>query len=127
LHLRNELGLPGAANCNSHWPSTWPDRVFTPLGDTGVDRPLALISGALMSYERDLDESPDALSLREQVVLEFCAEGLGDSEIAVRLQMSRREVSIIRGRAATKLVARIASAHPFHIREVVLASPLDSE
>jgi len=77
-----------------------------------------------MSYEREPDESADALSLREQAVLEYCAEGIGDNEIAVRLQMSRREVAIIRDHAATKLMARIASAHPFRIREVMLARPL---
>jgi DNA-binding NarL/FixJ family response regulator len=80
-----------------------------------------------MPYERDLDESPDALNLREQAVLEFCAEGLGENEISIRLQMSRREVAIIRDHAATKLVARISSAHPFHIREVMFARPLDPE
>jgi hypothetical protein len=32
----------------------------------------------------------------------------------------------IRRYTAAKLAVRIASAHPFHIREVVLARPLDS-
>jgi DNA-binding CsgD family transcriptional regulator len=71
------------------------------------------------------DSPPDTLSPRERAMLEFCAEGLSDREIAARLRMSRREISAIRGRAAAKLSGRIASAHPFQISEVVLDRSLD--
>jgi DNA-binding CsgD family transcriptional regulator len=60
------------------------------------------------------------LSLRERAFLEYCAEGLIDPEIAVRLQMSCQEIFAIRVNAAAKLAARVATAHPFQIREVVL-------
>lgn len=79
-----------------------------------------------MSPERDSGSSPGKLSLRERAVLEYFAEGLGDREISVRLRVSQREISAIRRHAATKLAARIASAHPFQIREVVIAHSLDS-
>jgi DNA-binding CsgD family transcriptional regulator len=72
-----------------------------------------------MSHEKS---SPSgALNLRELAFLEYRAEGLSDREIAVRLQISPRETSAIRGRAATKLAARVATSHPFQIHEVVLA------
>jgi DNA-binding NarL/FixJ family response regulator len=69
---------------------------------------------------------PNALSLQERTILELCADGFNDGEVAARLQLSRRAVSEIRRDTAAKLAVRIASAHPFHIREVVLARPLDS-
>lgn len=72
-----------------------------------------------MSHEKG--SHTGSLSLRERAFLEYCAEGLSDREIAVRLHISYREVSAIRGRAVTKLSARVATAHPFQIREVVLA------
>jgi len=108
-------------------------RFFGPMGSsphpgaTGVDRPLAGVSGARMSYAQNSDSSPDSLSPREQAILEFYAEGFGDSEIAARLGIGRRAISTLRAGAATKLAGRIASAHPFQIREVVLARSLDFE
>jgi DNA-binding NarL/FixJ family response regulator len=80
-----------------------------------------------MSYAQNSNSSPDTLSPREQAILEFYAEGFGDSEISARLGIGRREISTLRAGAAAKLSVRIASAHPFQIREVVLAQPLDCE
>jgi DNA-binding CsgD family transcriptional regulator len=79
-----------------------------------------------MSYERDLDTSPGTLSRRERAILEYCAEGLNDQEIAIQLRMDFREISSLRRQAAAKLAARISSAHPFQIHEVVLAGSLES-
>ena len=78
-----------------------------------------------MWYRQDSESSPDTLSPSERAMLEFCAEGLSDREIGARLRMSPREISAIRQHAATKLSSRIASAHPFQIREVVLHRSLD--
>jgi DNA-binding NarL/FixJ family response regulator len=69
---------------------------------------------------------PDALSLQERTILELCAAGFNDCEVAARLHVSRLAVSEIRRDTAERLAVRIASAHPFHIREVVLARHLDS-
>jgi len=77
-----------------------------------------------MSYERGSDPSPGALSRRERAILEFCAEGLSDREIASQLRMDVIEISTLRRQAAAKLAARIGSAHPFQIHEVVLAGSL---
>jgi DNA-binding NarL/FixJ family response regulator len=93
--------------------------VFTLLEGQSVDRLPARVSRARMSHEKG--SHTGSLSLRERAFLEYCAEGLSDREIAVRLHISHREVSAIRGRAGTKLAARVAPAHPFQIREVVLA------
>jgi DNA-binding CsgD family transcriptional regulator len=79
-----------------------------------------------MPFEQHSDSSSDKLNLRERAILEYFAEGLGDSEIALRFRVSRSEISVIRRRAAMKLAARIASEHPFHIREVVISQPLES-
>lgn len=87
---------------------------------------MAEVSGARMPHKRDLDSSPDTLGPQERAILEYSAEGLGDSEIAVRLQLSRRVITVIRNRVATKLAARISTAHPFRIGEVVLSRSLDS-
>jgi DNA-binding NarL/FixJ family response regulator len=78
-----------------------------------------------MSHVQDSDSPPETLSSRELAVLEYCAEGLIDSEIAARLGMSQRKISAVRARAAAKLTARIGTAHPFRIHEVVLARSLD--
>ena len=80
-----------------------------------------------MSYERDSDSSPGTLSRRERAILEYCAEGLNDQEIAIQLRVSLQEISIIRRQAAAKLAARISSAHPFRIHEVVLAGSPEPE
>lgn len=93
--------------------------VFTLVDGHSVDRIPARVSRAHMSHEKG--SHTGSLSLRERAFLEYCAEGLSDREIAVRLHISYREVSAIRGRAVTKLSARVATAHPFQIREVVLA------
>jgi DNA-binding CsgD family transcriptional regulator len=79
-----------------------------------------------MSYERGSDPSPGALSRRERAILEFCAEGLSDREIAGQLRVDVMEVSALRRQAAAKLAARIDSAHPFQIHEVVLSGSLRS-
>jgi DNA-binding NarL/FixJ family response regulator len=71
-----------------------------------------------MPYERDLPLG--SLNPSERAVLEYCAEGLSVSEIAVRLRALPQEVSAIRREAASKLTMRISSAHPFQIRELVL-------
>jgi DNA-binding CsgD family transcriptional regulator len=71
-----------------------------------------------MSHEKG--SHTGTLSLRERAFLEYCAEGLSDVEIAVRLQMSCQEVADTRVNAAAKLAGRVATAHPFRIREVVL-------
>ena len=92
----------------------------------GVDRYIARVSGAHLSQEQDSNSSPDTLDQEERAILEYSAEGLGDSEIAVRLQLSRRVIAVIRDRVATKLAARISTAHPFRIGEVVLSRSLDS-
>jgi DNA-binding NarL/FixJ family response regulator len=73
-----------------------------------------------MSPQPDSDSLPGTLSLSERAMLEFCAAGLGDGEIAARLHVTSRAVSVIRSQATTKLAVRIASAHPFQIREVML-------
>jgi DNA-binding CsgD family transcriptional regulator len=80
-----------------------------------------------MSYERILDSSPGTLSRRERAILEYCAEGLNDQEIAIRLQVEAREISSIRRQGAAKLAARIGSANPFRIHELVLADSLDED
>jgi DNA-binding NarL/FixJ family response regulator len=77
-----------------------------------------------MSYVRD--SSLDTLSPFERAILEYCAEGLNDHEIANRLRANLGDVSVIRRQAATKLATRIASAHPFQIHEVVLSRFPDS-
>ncbi len=59
--------------------------------------------------------------------MELVADGLSDAEISIRFRRSLRTISMIRNRAATKLAARNASAHPFQIREVVFARSLDLE
>jgi DNA-binding CsgD family transcriptional regulator len=87
---------------------------------------LQRVCGAGMSYERDPESSPGTLSRRERAILEFCAGGLSDQEIAIRLGVERLEISTIRRQAAAKLAARIDSAHPFQIHEVVLAGSLTS-
>jgi DNA-binding CsgD family transcriptional regulator len=69
---------------------------------------------------QDSDSSPGRLNLSERAIMEYYAQGLGDREIAVRFRVSRREISFIRRHAVTKLAARISSAHPFQIREVML-------
>jgi len=74
-----------------------------------------------MSPKRDSDSPPNSLSLRERTILEFCAEGIGDAEIAARLRLSRSAVSAIRSHTAARLAKRIATAHPFQISEIVLA------
>jgi DNA-binding CsgD family transcriptional regulator len=79
-----------------------------------------------MSSERDPGLSPQTLSLRERAILAFCAEGFSDREISSRIRVSRRDVSAIRGHAAAKLAARISSANPFGIREVMLSRSLNS-
>jgi DNA-binding NarL/FixJ family response regulator len=79
-----------------------------------------------MSYERESDSSRGTLSRRERAILEYCAEGLRDNEIAVRLHVPVQEISNVRRHAAAKLAARIGSAHPFQIHEVVLAGSLRS-
>jgi DNA-binding CsgD family transcriptional regulator len=79
-----------------------------------------------MSPERDSVLSPQTLNLRERAILAFCAEGLSDREISSRIRVSRRDVSMIRSHAAAKLVARISSANPFAIREVMLSRSLNS-
>jgi DNA-binding CsgD family transcriptional regulator len=71
-----------------------------------------------MSHEKG--SPPATLSPRERAFLEYCAQGLSNREIAVRLQISRRELSTIRADAAAKLAARVGTAHPFKICEVVL-------
>jgi len=71
-----------------------------------------------MPYERDL--SLGSLSTSERAVLEYCAEGLNESEIAIRLRARPQEISAIRKQAASKLSMRISSAHPFQIHELVL-------
>jgi DNA-binding CsgD family transcriptional regulator len=77
-----------------------------------------------MSSERESDSAPGALSGRERAILEYCAGGLCDQEIAIKLRLSVGEVWVLRRQAAEKLSARIASAHPFQIHEVVLAGSL---
>ncbi len=77
-----------------------------------------------MQPERDPVTPPQTLNLRERAFLAFCAEGLSDREISSRIRVSRREVSVIRSAAATKLAARISSASPFGIREVMLSQSL---
>jgi DNA-binding NarL/FixJ family response regulator len=79
-----------------------------------------------MPSEQNSNSPLGALSQSERAILEFCAEGLSDREIAFQLRASRRAISAIRSQAAAKLAVRIASSHPFHIREVVLARSLDS-
>lgn len=79
-----------------------------------------------MSPERDSVSSPQTLNLRERAILTFCAEGFSDREISSRFRVSRREVTVIRSHAATKLAARISSANPFGIREVMLPHSLNS-
>lgn len=79
-----------------------------------------------MSFERHSGPASDALNARELAVLECYAEGLAEPEIAVRIGVSRHQLSVIREVAASKLTVRISSAHPFHIREVVLKESLDS-
>jgi DNA-binding CsgD family transcriptional regulator len=79
-----------------------------------------------MSFERVSEPPSGALSLLERAILEYFADGLSDREIAVRLGLSRRGISVIRRHAAAKLAVRIASAHPFQISEVVLGRSLDS-
>jgi DNA-binding NarL/FixJ family response regulator len=74
-----------------------------------------------MSTRQVSELVPNTLSLRERTILEFYAEGLGEREVAIRLSVSRRTVSIIRSQIAKKLAVRISSAHPFQIGEVVLA------
>jgi hypothetical protein len=66
------------------------------------------------------------LSLRDRAILEYCAEGLSNHAIAIQPRVDFREVSRLCGQAAAKLAARINSAHPFQIHEVVLAEALDS-
>lgn len=91
----------------------------------GVDTSKVGVSVARMPLEQGSDSSSKTLTLRERAVLEYFAEGLNDREIAVRFRLRRSEISVIRRRAAKKLAARIASEHPFQIREVVLARPLN--
>jgi DNA-binding CsgD family transcriptional regulator len=79
-----------------------------------------------MPYERDADSSPGTLGRRELAILEYCAEGLSDQEIAIQLRASVQEILSLRRQAAAKLTARIGSAHPFQIHEVVLAGSLKS-
>jgi DNA-binding NarL/FixJ family response regulator len=78
-----------------------------------------------MWYKQNSDSSSDTLGLSERAVLEYCAEGLSNHEIGIRLRMSPREIMAIRHHAAVKLSTRIASDHPFQIREVVLHRSLD--
>jgi DNA-binding CsgD family transcriptional regulator len=80
-----------------------------------------------MSYAKRSDLSPVSLDTREQAILELCAAGLDASEISVRLQIGRREISALCASVAAKLAVRIASAHPFRIHEVVLDRSLDFE
>jgi hypothetical protein len=61
----------------------------------------------------------DTLSPLELALLGYCAEGFGELEVATRLGVRREEVSVIRNATAEKIAARIASAHPFQIRELV--------
>jgi DNA-binding NarL/FixJ family response regulator len=75
---------------------------------------------------RPIMSTPDALSPQELAMLELCAEGLSDREVAARLQVRRRAISGIQKAAAAKLAVRIASAHPFQIQEVTLARCIDS-
>ena len=93
--------------------------VYTSSGAVGIDSSLKQVSGRRMSR-------PNALSLQARTILELCAYGLSDCEVAARLQLSRRVVSEIRRDTAAKLAVRIDSAHPFHIREVMVARRLDS-
>jgi DNA-binding CsgD family transcriptional regulator len=79
-----------------------------------------------MSYERGSDSASGTLNRREREILEYCAEGLSDQEIAIRFQVDVREISTTRRQAAAKLIARIGSAHPFQIHEVVLAGSIKS-
>jgi len=79
-----------------------------------------------MSFEQDSESSSGTLSRLERAILEYFAEGPSDREIAVRLGLSRRGISVIRRHAAAKLAVRIASAHPFQISEVVLGRSLDA-
>jgi hypothetical protein len=58
-------------------------------------------------------------------MLEPCAEGHCDREVAARLQVGRRTISVIRKATAAKLAARIVSAHPFRIQEVTFAHCID--
>jgi DNA-binding CsgD family transcriptional regulator len=79
-----------------------------------------------MSYERGTDSSSGTLTRREREILEYCAGGLGDPEIAIRFHVDVQEISTLRRQAAAKLIARISSAHPFQIHEVVLAGSIKS-
>jgi len=79
-----------------------------------------------MSPKQDSDLLSDTLSLLERGLLELFAEGFGECEVAIRLGMSRREISVIRSHTAKKIAARTASAHPFRIQELILARELDS-
>jgi DNA-binding CsgD family transcriptional regulator len=79
-----------------------------------------------MSYERGTDSYSGTLNRREREILEYCAGGLSDPEIASRFQVDVLEITTLRRQAAAKLIARIASAHPFQIHEVVLAGSFKS-
>jgi DNA-binding CsgD family transcriptional regulator len=91
-----------------------------------IDCKRVRVSGAGMSYERGTNSSSGTLNRREREILEHCAGGLNDEQIAIRFQVGVQEISTLRRQAAAKLVARIASAHPFQIHEVVLAGSLKS-
>jgi DNA-binding CsgD family transcriptional regulator len=67
-----------------------------------------------------------SLNRNERAILEYCAEGLDEVEIAARLHVEQRDISGLRNQIARKLEARTASAHPFQIREVVLIQSPDS-
>lgn len=69
---------------------------------------------------------PDLLSPPELALLELRAEGLSDREVAARLRVGQGAITDLRRGAAEKLAVRIASAHPFQIREVTLARSIDS-
>jgi DNA-binding NarL/FixJ family response regulator len=79
-----------------------------------------------MLAERVSISFPYSLNRSERAILEYCAEGLDDVEIAARLCVERRDISVLRNQIARKLEARNASAHPFQIRDVVLAQSPDS-
>jgi DNA-binding NarL/FixJ family response regulator len=79
-----------------------------------------------MPVERFLTSSSYSLNRNERAVLEYCAEGLNDVEIAARLCVEQGNISGLRNQVAKKLEARNASAHPFQIREVVLVQSPDT-